>query len=191
MYCSHCGDIYRRIKWNNRGCKSTVWRCVSRVEAGGPECTARTVKEEDLQAAVVDAVNKAYAGREGFMESLLSNIESVISGGIEDRLKDVSGRIRTKQAELLEAGKDEEKVKQISEEITSLQNERQDILTESALKQDYKERMEDMVSFLNGQTEAVTEYSEALTRRLVGKITVYDEMMTVEFKSGMEIDIKA
>ena len=25
-------DIFRRIKWNNQGCKSTVWRCISRVE---------------------------------------------------------------------------------------------------------------------------------------------------------------
>ena len=149
------------------------------------------MKEEDLQAVVVTAVNKAYAGREGFMEMLLANIESVISGGIEDRLKDVSERVRTKQAELLEAGRDEEKVKQISEEITVLQDERQNILTESALKQDYRERMEDMVAFLNGQTEAVTEYSETLTRRLIEKITVYDDMMTVEFKSGLEIDIEA
>ena len=31
VFCGHCGDIFRRIKWNNRGCKSTVWRCVSRV----------------------------------------------------------------------------------------------------------------------------------------------------------------
>ena len=25
--CTKCGDIYRRIAWNNRGKKSTVWRC--------------------------------------------------------------------------------------------------------------------------------------------------------------------
>lgn len=31
VYCGHCGDIYRRVKRNNRGCKYTVWRCVSRV----------------------------------------------------------------------------------------------------------------------------------------------------------------
>ena len=24
VVCGHCGDIFRRIKWNNRGCKSTV-----------------------------------------------------------------------------------------------------------------------------------------------------------------------
>lgn len=27
VYCSKCGDIYRRIAWNNRGKHSTVWRC--------------------------------------------------------------------------------------------------------------------------------------------------------------------
>ena len=27
VYCSKCGDIYRRIAWNNRGKKYTVWRC--------------------------------------------------------------------------------------------------------------------------------------------------------------------
>lgn len=40
---AHCGDIYLRIKWNNRGCKSTVWRCVSRVEKDGPDCSARII----------------------------------------------------------------------------------------------------------------------------------------------------
>ena len=32
VFCAHCGDIYRRIAWNNRGYRSIVWRCVSRVE---------------------------------------------------------------------------------------------------------------------------------------------------------------
>lgn len=51
VFCGHCGDIYRRVKWNNRGCKSTVWRCVSRVLKKDVDfdCPARTVKEEVLQ----------------------------------------------------------------------------------------------------------------------------------------------
>lgn len=36
VYCSKCGDIYRRIAWNNRGKKYTVWRCCTRV-TNGPE----------------------------------------------------------------------------------------------------------------------------------------------------------
>lgn len=32
VYCSKCGDIYRRVVWNNRGKHSIVWRCCTRVE---------------------------------------------------------------------------------------------------------------------------------------------------------------
>ena len=31
--CGKCGDIYRRIVWNNRGKKSVRWRCVTRVQS--------------------------------------------------------------------------------------------------------------------------------------------------------------
>ena len=46
-----------------------------------------------------------------------------------------------------------------------------------------------LASFLNEQIEAVTEYSDALVRRLIEKITVYDEMLIVEFKSGLEVEV--
>ena len=30
VICGECGEMFRRIHWNNRGCKSIVWRCISR-----------------------------------------------------------------------------------------------------------------------------------------------------------------
>lgn len=74
--------------------------------------------------------------------------------------------------------------------ITRIREERQQIMTESALRQEQQERMDDMAAFLDGQTEAITEYSEALVRRLIEKITVYDGKLTVAFKSDMEIDVE-
>lgn len=50
--------------------------------------------------------------------------------------------------------------------------------------------MEDLISFLDEQTEAVEEYSEALARRLIEKITVYDEKLVVEFKSGLTVEVE-
>lgn len=58
------------------------------------------------------------------------------------------------------------------------------------MKQEAQNRMEDMAAFLDSQTEAGMEYSEALVRRLIEKITVYDEKLTVEFKSGFSIDVE-
>lgn len=58
VYCSKCGDIYRRIAWNNRGKKYAVWRCCIRVTNGSEACHDRTIKEDDLQEAVVETINQ-------------------------------------------------------------------------------------------------------------------------------------
>ena len=47
-----------------------------------------------------------------------------------------------------------------------------------------------MRAFLKEQANEPLGYDEQLVRRLVEKITVYDNKMTVEFKSGLEIDVE-
>lgn len=70
-----------------------------------------------------------------------------------------------------------------------MREEKHEIMMESALKQEQIERMEDMTKFLDKQVREITKYSEALVRRLIEKITVYDEKLVVEFKSGLEIEV--
>ena len=76
----------------------------------------------------------------------------------------------------------------IGSEIIDLREEHQELMTTAAKQQ---ERLEDFDNFLDEQTEASTEYSEALVRRLIKKITVYDEKLVVEFKSGLQIEVEA
>ena len=71
----------------------------------------------------------------------------------------------------------------------ALREERQDVLTDVALKKDLSERMADMAEFLNYQTTAVTEYTEPLARRLIEKITIFDEKIVVRFKCGLEVEV--
>ena len=40
------------------------------------------------------------------------------------------------------------------------------------------------------QTEQIEEYDETLVRRMIEKITVYEDRFTVEFKSGTSVDVK-
>ncbi len=44
VFCGKCHEVFRRVHWNNRGKKSIVWRCVSRLENTGLFCTASTIK---------------------------------------------------------------------------------------------------------------------------------------------------
>ena len=65
------------------------------------------------------------------------------------------------------------------------------LVSQAALKHDLQERIEDLIAFMDEQTEAVTEYSEPLVRRLIEKVTVYDEKLEVEFKSGLTVEVEA
>ena len=47
-----------------------------------------------------------------------------------------------------------------------------------------------MEKFINEQSILLEEYDEQLVRRLYREITVYDDKLTIEFKSGVEIDIE-
>lgn len=173
--------------------RSVVWRCVSRVEKkkSGIDCPARTIREEDIHAAVVTAVNDAWSRKDSVLPILKENIRAVLEGDIEDRVTEVDKAIRNKQTELLEADNDQDRIDQIGDAIIKLREERQSILTEAALKHDLQERMEDLAAFLDKQTEAVAVYSEPLVRRLIEKVTVYDEKLAVEFKSGMMVEVDA
>jgi site-specific DNA recombinase len=47
-----------------------------------------------------------------------------------------------------------------------------------------------MSTFLKKQSTVLAEYDEQLVRRLIEKVTVYEDKFTVEFKSGVSIDIE-
>lgn len=47
----------------------------------------------------------------------------------------------------------------------------------------------EMAEFLNGQSCELNEYDEYLVRRLIEKITVHHDQLTIEFKSCVGVDI--
>lgn len=98
--------------------------------------------------------------------------------------------IRKSQMDLLDAGKDEERIQEIGERIVSLRERRQNVLTQAALRKDEIDRIKAMISFIAEQT-GEAEYSEALVRSMVEKVTIHDDKITVEFKSGLAIDVEA
>ena len=66
---------------------------------------------------------------------------------------------------------------------------KQNTQVQNAERQGKRQRIEEMTEFLKEQTGELIEYGEQLVRRLIEKITVFDNKLTVEFKSGVEIDI--
>ena len=74
VFCGECGEINCRVYWNNRGCKSIVWHCVSRLEGNGLGCLSPTVCEETLLEAINQAINDTLGNKAEFLEKMKYNV---------------------------------------------------------------------------------------------------------------------
>ena len=129
--------------------------------------------------------------KDSFLPILKENIRAVVGEDITGKVEEIDKEIKHRQAELLRPGNNDKQIEKIGDAITYLRESRQEILTEAALKKDTRDRIENMMSFLDNQICEVTEYSETITRRLIEKVTVYDEKMVVESRSGLQIEVDA
>jgi len=190
VYCGNCGDIYRRIAWNNRGKRSIVWRCVSRVEHGPSKCDAPTILETDLQAAVVKAINLVLGNRDRVLRVLQENIETVLQQEDESTIVGIDTKLEELQRELLKRANEKVEYDDIAVEINRLRELKQNALGESAQREGLKQRIAEMTEFLNEQTGIVEEYDKQLVRQLIEKVTVFEGKFLVEFKSDVSVKIE-
>jgi len=160
------------------------------VEHGPGKCDAPTIQESDLQAAVVKAINLALGNRDSMMTTLQENIEAVIRQEDETSAEGINAKLEELQKELLRLANSKKDYNSVADEIDRLRELKQKALTESAEREGLKKRIAEMREFLDSQTTEVPEYDEQLVRRLIEKVTVYDEWFEVEFKSGMTVDVE-
>ena len=189
VFCAHCGDIFRRIKWNNRGCKSTVWRCVSRVEKDGPDCKARTVHEDLLHEVVIKAINEVFNERESILPLLIKNIEDSLEDEVSSKIIEIDEQIKSMQRELLESVNSRNIDDELGMKIRELYDEKQVLQNDLISKENFKTRIDEIIGFIDDLPGELIEYEEDYVRVLLEKLTVHDDHIIIEFKSGIEIRI--
>lgn len=74
----------------------------------------------------------------------------------------------------------------MTDEITNVQSE-----LDSHHREEAMNRIKELQDFIVGQETDITEFDEALVKKLIEKITVFADHFIVEFKSGTTIDIEA
>lgn len=188
-YCGKCGEIYRRLHWNNRGKKSIVWRCYSRLDKT-KDCDARTILEEDLKQVVVDGINRVF-GDEGRIKDILnSNIQKMLKVDNTLEVETIDSQLQVLQQQLLEQSSKNQDVVSIGNQIIQLKEKKQSILLSKAESNSSKQRMAEMMEFIEQDGKDRLEYDEVFVRRLVEQVMVYDENITIKFKSGIEIEVQ-
>jgi len=190
IICGKCGEVFRRVHWNNRGKKSIVWRCVSRLENTGLFCDARTVLESTIEQILVTAINNTLDGKDTFLSTLRDNIATVLSRENDKTLADIDKRLEELQMELLKLASSNADYEKVGDEIYRLRDQKQELQVENANRDELKKRMADMSTFIKKQPTALIEYDEQLVRRLIEKVTICEDKFTVEFKSGLTVDVE-
>ncbi len=192
VVCAHCGDIFRRTHWNVHGRKRIVWRCASRLHKKDTDfnCQARTLTEAELHLAVVEAVNDVYARQDVFLPQLKANMARVLSNNNSEKLAELGARLADLGQEMILETRKNTTSKELGEESDQLREEKYRLLLEDAEKESTRKKIEDMEKAITEFGGKVREYDDALVRRLVERITVYDDHITVEFKSGIETEVK-
>lgn len=79
----------------------------------------------------------------------------------------------------------------ITDEILRLRDMRKQAEVDSVVKDEQMRLIQDLQDFIRLQPTTITEFDEILVKRLIEKITVFEDRFTVDFKSGVTIEIEA
>lgn len=154
------------------------------------ECPSRTLYEKDLQAAVVTAVNQMIATKDEFLPGMKLAIERALSQTSGPRVAEIDKQLEALQKELLKKANAKQGFEALADEIEALREDKQALLLEDANRTGIKQRLDELEAFLGEQQEPVAEYDEGLVRKLIERITVFDDRLAFEFKCGLETEVK-
>jgi hypothetical protein len=188
-FCGDCGDIYRRVYWNIHGRKEIVWRCVTRIEQGPEVCKSRTVKEGDLYDAVMTAINRLLAGGDNMIKTLEENIHAVIGDATDYQISEINTLLEEKQKELISLANKGKDYEPLADEIDNLREKRQNLLVEDASLSGENERINELIEFIRNNKYRTQRYDDALVRKLIQNVTVYNDHFVICFKSGIEVEV--
>ena len=190
VICGECGEMFRRIHWNNRGCKSIVWRCISRPEPTGQECHARTVNETVLENVVVQAINTLLGNKSTYQAQLQQNIAKVIRSAQQNTADGIDEKLQELQKELLKKANNKEAYDEIADEIFKLREQREKCTVDTAVRDTQIARINELQDFIKQQPAHLEAFDEALVKRWLERIIIWDDHFTVELKSGLKIEIE-
>lgn len=176
LVCGDCGSPYKRVTWNIHGRKQIVWRCVNRIEYGTKFCgSSPSIPEEKLHRAILKAVQDLAANFTDEVAAQINGILHDIQTG-ESTKPNLQEQLEQTQQEfdrLLEMSLDfdentpflDDKLKKLNNKIKSLKK----AIEDSAARQE-KARQPEML--LSAKDLQIQEYDDALTARIIEKITV-------------------
>lgn len=139
---------------------------------------------------MVKTINELLANKEPFLSTLQKNIATVFNEENDNATNDIDSKLEELQQQLLIQAKSKNDYEDVADEIYRLRELKQNALVENAEREGKRQRIAEMTDFLNEQSCELEEFDEQLVRRLIEKVTIHDDRVEVEFKSGISTNIE-
>ena len=124
------------------------------------------------------------------MTKLKENVEHVLLEEDTATIDSIDAKLEELQQELIKMAGARQDYEDLAYEIDNLREQRLNAMTEKAEREGLQMRINKMQEFLENQMDRISEYDEQLVRKMIEKITIYDDKFVIEFKSGTSLDVR-
>ena len=138
----------------------------------------------------VRAINKAFAIHQSTKDKMIECVDEALNEELSDQAAALEEQIRTLQLELMGYRTDSPEVERIGTEIIRLRNQKDELLSQTALSAQRTYEIRELASFFDGLDGPVESYDETYVRRLLSRITVFEDRLVFAFKDGKEFTIQ-
>lgn len=140
-----------------------------------------------MQEAFIEAINEMLGNSDEYLKKLKSNLKTAISLANPQSVEALADRIRQLQQELIDRTESGTNYDDLAEEILRLQEQ---TVMDNAAKAAHRERIQELLHFINSQPRTITEFDEALVKKLLESVKVCEFFLEFRFKSGVTISIE-
>lgn len=193
LVCGNCGTPYRRCVWKKNKKTRYVWRCINRMDYGKKYCPdAPTIDEYLIHNAIVKALNEV--ANDDSNQLALKNLQVHIrefynsvndSDTIQDEL-----HLNTLIDKIMQMAKtmdaNSEEFIQVSKEINYTKERIAKKQQQKKESYETEERMNEVLNALEKLKDTTIAYDDAITRKLIDCIKVFDKFLLIQFKGGIE-----
>lgn len=78
----------------------------------------------------------------------------------------------------------------VADEIFRLRELKNKAESDTVARDEKLSRINDLQDFIASQSTEITEFDEKLVKRLIGKISVFEDRFLVEFRSGVSLEVE-
>ena len=136
-------------------------------------------------------INQVLCQKDDFLQTQQANIATVVRQGDSLSPEVIDKRLRDLQKELVKKANQKDDYDAIADEILWLRDMRKQAEVDSVVKDEQMRLIRDLQNFVKRQPTTITKFDEVLVKRLIEKITIFEDHFTSDFKSGVTIEIEA